>query len=156
MSEAHLRGMTFAVFKGKKNIDDSEFCWDTKEEIRIAPVIIGSKRGGLFQTILGVTMIAAAAIISSGVGAAFAAEGWVGAMAWSGASIALGGVVQMLSPQPQGLSMSQDADNKPSYAFGSAVNTTAQGNPVPLLYTMDRKEVGGAIISAGIYTEDQT
>ncbi|WP_232832485.1 hypothetical protein [Photorhabdus sp. CRCIA-P01] len=33
------------------------------------------------------------------------------------------------------------------------VNTTAQGNPVPVLY--GTREIGGAIISAGIYTEAQ-
>lgn len=44
-----------------------------------------------------------------------------------------GGVAQMLSPQPGGLSRKQDADNKASYAFGGVTNTTAQGNPVPLV-----------------------
>ncbi|MCE1424815.1 tail assembly protein, partial [Enterobacter hormaechei] len=47
----------------------------------------------------------------------------------------------------------QEPDNKPSYAFGGPVNTTASGNPVPLLY--GQREIGGAIISAGIYAEDQ-
>ncbi|HAI2876659.1 TPA: tail assembly protein, partial [Escherichia coli] len=68
-------------------------------------------------------------------------------------SMAVGGVVQMLSPQVAGLRMRQDPDNKPSYAFGGPVNTTASGNPVPLLY--GQREIGGAIISAGIYAEDQ-
>lgn len=153
MNEAHLRGMTFAVFKGKKNINSDELHLNTEQEIRIAPVIIGSKRGGLFQTILGVAMMGAA--VMTGGWAAFGAGGWLGAMAMGGAAMALGGVVQMLSPQPKGLSMRQDPDNKPSYAFGGVVNTTASGNPVPLLYTQDRKEVGGAVISAGTYTEDQ-
>lgn len=67
--------------------------------------------------------------------------------------MAVGGVVQMLSPQVAGLRMRQDPDNKPSYAFGGPVNTTASGNPVPLLY--GQREIGGAIISAGIYAEDQ-
>ncbi|HCB2649039.1 TPA: tail assembly protein, partial [Citrobacter freundii] len=70
-----------------------------------------------------------------------------------GASMALGGVIQMLSPQPAGLSSKQSADNRASYAFGGVTNTTAQGNPVPLLY--GRRRIGGAIISAGIYVEDQ-
>jgi hypothetical protein len=34
-------------------------------------------------------------------------------------------------PQPAGLASKQDADNKPSYAFGSVTNTAAQGYPVP-------------------------
>ncbi|MBS0925434.1 tail assembly protein [Providencia sp. JGM181] len=156
LANAHLRGLEFAVFKGQRNITEDELHLDTSEEIRIAPVIKGSKRGGFFQTILGVALIGAAAFLSGGLSVAFTAAGtWGGALALSGAAMAIGGLVQMLSPQPQGLFMRQDADNKPSYAFGGAVNTTAQGNPVPLLYGLDRREVGGAIISAGIYTEDQ-
>ncbi|MCG5369978.1 tail assembly protein [Providencia rettgeri] len=156
LANAHLRGLEFAVFKGQRNITEDELHLDTSEEIRIAPVIKGSKRGGFFQTILGVALIGAAAFLSGGLSVAFTAAGtWGGALALSGAAMAIGGLVQMLSPQPQGLSMRQYADNKPSYAFGGAVNTTAQGNPVPLLYGLDRREVGGAIISAGIYTEDQ-
>ncbi|CVB40428.1 Phage-related protein%2C tail component [Serratia marcescens] len=65
----------------------------------------------------------------------------------------LGGVVQMLSPMQGGLASRQDPDNKPSYAFGGPVNTIAQGNPVPILY--GKRRIGGAIISAGIYAEDQ-
>ncbi|MER5001983.1 tail assembly protein [Providencia stuartii] len=156
LANAHLKGLEFAVFKGKRNISEDELHLDTCEDIRIAPVIKGSKRGGFFQTILGVAMIGAAAFLSGGLSVAFTAAGtWGGALAMGGAAMALGGVVQMLSPQPRWLSMRQDADNKPSYAFGGAVNTTAQGNPVPLFYGLDRREIGGAIISAGIYTEDQ-
>ena len=155
LANAHLRGLEFAVFKGKRNITKDELHLDTCEEIRIAPVIKGSKRGGFFQTVIGVALIAAATYFTGGLGAAFTAGGWAGAAAMSGAAMAIGGIVQMLSPQPRGLSMRQDADNKPSYAFGGAVNTTAQGNPVPLLYGLGRREIGGAVISAGIYTEDQ-
>ncbi|HHR5900625.1 TPA: tail assembly protein [Providencia alcalifaciens] len=155
LANAHLRGLEFAVFKGKRNIAKDELHLDTSEEIRIAPVIKGSKRGGFFQTVIGVALIAAATYFTGGLGAAFTAGGWAGAAAMSGAAMAIGGIVQMLSPQPRGLSMRQDADNKPSYAFGGAVNTTAQGNPVPLLYGLGRREIGGAVISAGIYTEDQ-
>ena len=64
-----------------------------------------------------------------------------------------GGVIQMLSPQAGGLKSSAAPKNTPSYAFGSARNTTASGNPVPLCCGYRRW--GGAIISAGIYAEDQ-
>lgn len=150
LANAHLKGMEFAVFKGKRNINEEELHLDTTEEIRIAPIIKGSKRGGFFQTMLGVALIGAAIFAPWGT-ALWASD----LMLMVGAGAAMGGVVQMLSPQPRGLSMRQDSDNKPSYAFGGAVNSTAQGNPVPLLYGLDRREVGGAIISAGIYTEDQ-
>ncbi|MOA63537.1 Bacteriophage lambda tail assembly protein I [compost metagenome] len=70
-----------------------------------------------------------------------------------GIALAAGGVVQMLSPQVRGLSNSAAPENTPSYAFGSAKNTTASGNPVPIC--IGRRRWGGAIISAGIYAEDK-
>jgi len=42
--------------------------------------------------------------------------------------------------------------NRASYAFGSAVNTIAAGNPVCLPYGY--RTVGGAVFSAGSYAED--
>lgn len=59
----------------------------------------------------------------------------------------------MLSPQPVGLSCKQDAANQASYAFSGVTNTAAQGYLVPLLY--GKRRIGGAIISAGIYIEDE-
>ncbi|WP_273827954.1 tail assembly protein, partial [Providencia rettgeri] len=126
LANAHLKGLEFAVFKGKRNISEDELHLDTCEDIRIVPVIKGSKRGGFFQTILGVAMIGAAMMMGPAGWAAFGAGGFAGgALALAGAATAIGGVMQMLSPQPSGISMRQDADNKPSYAFGGAVNTTA-------------------------------
>jgi predicted phage tail protein len=54
--------------------------------------------------------------------------------------------------QPAGLASKQDADNKASYAFGSVTNTAAQGYP---FLGYGKRRIGGAIISAGIYVEDQ-
>ncbi len=75
------------------------------------------------------------------------------ALIMMGASLIAGGVIQMLSPQPGGLKTSAAAENTPGYAFGSAKNTTASGNPVPLC--IGRRRWGGAIVSAEIYAEDQ-
>ncbi|EPT7052211.1 tail assembly protein [Cronobacter sakazakii] len=153
MQTAHLRGLRFAVFKGKKNIGQDELKHNSGEEdIRIAPVIAGSKRGGVLQTILGaVLVVGALALGPVGIGAIGGSTAMsIGLM---GGSMMIGGVVQMLSPQPGGLASRQDPDNAPSYAFGGPVNTTAMGNPVGLLY--GEREIGGAIVSAGIYTNDQ-
>lgn len=148
INNSKQRGLTYAVFSGKRNITVQELDMDNSaEDIRIAPVIIGSKLEGLFQTILGVALVAAS-VWMPGMGIAAS-----NIMFAAGASISLGGVAQMLSPQTQGLASKQDADNRASYAFGSVTNTTAQGYPVGLVYGKPR--IGGAIISAGIYVEDQ-
>ncbi|ELM7953784.1 tail assembly protein [Escherichia coli] len=148
MISSQRRGLTYSVFKGKKNIgvDDLGFPI-TGEVIRIVPVIIGSKKAGLIQTILGSVLVIASIWMP---GLSIAASNMMFA---AGASITLGGVVQMLSPQATGLASKQSADNRASYAFGGVTNTAAQGYPVPLLY--GKRRIGGAIISAGIYVEDQ-
>lgn len=153
MMHAHKRGLTFAIFKGKRNVgmDELELAGGG-QVIRIVPVIIGSKRAGLFQTILGVALIAVATFATSGFAAGFAASGMWGSAAMAGGAMAAGGVIQMISPQQSGLAMRQSPDNKPSYAFGGPVNSTAQGNPVGVLY--GKRRIGGAVISAGIYADD--
>ncbi|HBO7423958.1 tail assembly protein [Pseudomonas paraeruginosa] len=141
LANAHLRGMEFAVFRGKRNISEDELQFGGAEEIRIAPVMRGRKRGGLVQTIVGAVLVVAGAM----TGNAFLIQ--------AGAGLAIGGVIQMLSPQAQGLKQSAAPENQPSYAFGSARNTTASGNPVPICY--GKRRWGGAIISASIYAEDK-
>ncbi|WP_414848696.1 tail assembly protein [Kosakonia quasisacchari] len=152
MISSKRRGLTYAVFRGKKNIgvDDLGFPV-TDEVIRIVPVAMGSKKAGALQTILGAVLVVVGVAIGYFSGGTLSAVGY--GMAKMGAVMMLGGVVQMLSPQAAGLASKQDSDNRASYAFGGVTNTAAQGYPVPLLY--GKRRIGGAIISAGIYVEDQ-
>ncbi|EPC5388286.1 tail assembly protein [Serratia proteamaculans] len=150
--ESKERGLTFAVFEGKRNLAKDDLSFPSNgADIRIAPVITGSKKAGIFQTILGAVLVVAGAVITYMSGGT--ATPLTSSMMMSGAAMMLGGVIQMLSPMQGGLASRQDPDNKPSYAFGGPVNTIAQGNPVPILY--GKRRIGGAIISAGIYAEDQ-
>ena len=135
-------GLRFAVFRNRQNVGLKDFERGGVRELRIVPVIGGSKRGGLLQTIVGVVMVVAGAV----TGQAWAMQ--------IGAAMALGGVIQMLSPQAKGLSQSAAPENRPSYAFGSANNTTASGNPVPIC--IGERRWGGVIISASIYAEDKS
>lgn len=141
LTTSKQRGLAYAVFQGRQNIGEDELRHGGGGDIRIAPVVIGSKKGGVFQTILGAVLVV--------VGVYFG-QPWLVAM---GAGMAVGGVAQMLAPQPKGLSGREDPANAPSYAFGGPVNTTAMGNPVGVLY--GKRRIGGAIISGGIYAEDQ-
>ncbi|MFW3166262.1 tail assembly protein [Pseudomonas syringae pv. syringae] len=133
-------GMRFAIFRNGKNVVEEGFGLGGSREVRVVPVLHGSKRGGLIQTVLGVVLIAA-----SFFGAPTAP---------AGIALLAGGVIQMLSPQAAGIKQSAAPENQPSYAFGSAKNTTASGNPVPIC--IGERRWGGAIISASIYAEDKT
>ena len=146
--EAEKKGLRYAIFRNRKNVGEEELELGGTREIRIVPVVAGSKSGGVFQTVLGAVLIAAGTFIPGVAGTP-----WGVALQSAGASMAIGGVIQMLSPQLKGLSSREDPDNQPSYAFGGPVNTVAQGNPVGVLY--GKRRIGGAIISAGIHAEDQ-
>jgi len=134
-------GIRFAIIRNGENVGEKDFDLGGTRTLKIVPVITGSKRGGILQTVLGVALIV--------IGAYTQQPGVVAA----GAGLAAGGVIQTLSPQAGGLRTSAAPENQPSYAFGSARNTTASGNPVPIC--IGHRTWGGQIISFGIYAEDK-
>jgi predicted phage tail protein len=144
LREIRAKGLDFVIFRNQINIGKEEFdLLGPGDELRIIPVIRGSKRAGLFQ-IVTAAAIAAFTWSNPRMGRGSICRSWFYGCGWCSSNAF-----------PSGC-WSEDAtgpDNKPSYAFGGPVNTTASGNPVPLLY--GQREIGGAIISAGIYAEDQ-
>lgn len=145
--------MRYAVFVDGNNVGQhDEKAWQCAKEVRIIPIPTGSKSGGLFQVVLGAVIMATAFFTG---GSSLALMGAFASSAFMmGGAMVLGGVMQMISPQQGGSRLSsQSAENKPSYAFGGAVNTTTAGYPIPLPY--GQRTVGGAIWSAGSYAEDK-
>lgn len=156
---ADRKGLGFAVFTDKRQLNDTEqMLMGCPKTLRIVPKQRGGKSAG--SQILAAIAIIAITYFTAGAGSAGAA-GFFGASAGTvasvgyavGISMALGGITQMLSPQPGGLKTKSDTENQSSYAFGGPVNTTAQGQPVPVFYGY--REVGGAVVSASIVSEDQ-
>lgn len=142
---ASERGLAFAVFRGKENVGEDDLRRPAGGDIRIAPVIAGAKRAGVLQTVLGAVLIVVG-VIGNMYG------GWGTPLIQAGIAMMAGGVIQMLSPQPKLGGNGRESSNQPSYTFNGAVNTEAQGHPVPLCY--GRMLVGSAVISAGIEADD--
>ena len=107
--------------------------------VHFTPVLKGSKKAGLFQTIVGAVMVV--------VGAVFQQYYLVGA----GIAMVAGGVAQMLTKMPP-MPTSKDAERKQSTSFSNLSNMAAQGRPMPLAY--GRIRVGSLIISQGVETMD--
>jgi predicted phage tail protein len=119
-------------------------------DIAIVPVIGGA--GAVGRVIAGVALVALSFI--PGVGAL-----GVSLLLGVGASLALGGVAQLLTPVPKmagpgasslgGMAKAAD-DNDPrkNYSFSGIQNTTRSGVPVPVIY--GEVIVGSVVISAGI------
>lgn len=135
---AHAQS-AFKVFVGGRNACDGlSHPSSDKEIIRIAPTIQGA--GAVGRIVLGVVLIAVGVFYD------------IPPLVTMGASMVLGGVVEMLSPTPK-IKTGVDAEkteNKPSYNFNGPVNTVAQGHPVPLAY--GKIMTGSAVISAGMIT----
>lgn len=135
--------MRFAIFADDKNIGEREIDNLTAASvIHVVPKIMGAGGDmfGWLQVIGGALLV--------GVGVLVPGMQWaIGA----GVGLMLGGAASLLMPNPEIGTRDEDG-NRPSYGFGGAVTTVAQGNPVPILY--GERDVGGFICSAGIYTED--
>lgn len=154
-------GLAFAVFYGNRNLAAEQLRDPpSTQDIRIAPIVQGSKSGGL-QVVLGIALIAIATFATGGVAGLASAGAWgaaIGGTGWGivgavGLSLALGGVAQMVTGTQAKIDSAESADNKPSYNFSGIKNTTTQGNPVPLCY--GEMTVGSACISLGIVAEDE-
>jgi len=139
------RGLRYAIFRNRENVGESEFTLSGTTEIRIVPVIAGSKSGGIFQTVLGVAMIVAGVFLS--------ATPFGPPLVAMGISMVIGGVMQMLSPVPKSPSQQEQGvtENKPSYLFNGAFNSTQQGLPVPVIY--GKMLVGSSVVAIGTWAE---
>jgi predicted phage tail protein len=139
--EAHMLDQHYRVSLDGSDVDLNEIHQPVGQEtIKIVPVIAGA--GTVGRIIAGVALIAASFI--PGVGAL-----GVSLLFGVGASLALGGVSQLLSPVPV-TPAGVDSPNDPrkAYSFSSIQNTSRSGTPVPIVY--GETIVGSVVISAGI------
>jgi len=155
--ESKDKGIAYACFIGRQNIGEDMLNAPVgNDDIRIAPVIQGSGRGGFFQVILGAALIGLSFLpggMTIAGGVLKAGSVW-GSMAFGmGVSMVLGGVSQLLVKQPQGITGVESPDNGASYNFNGPANVTAQGNPVPVLY--GEMIVGSVTVSGDMFSEDQ-
>ena len=141
--EAHMSDQHYRVSIGTYDIDLEELHHPAgAAPISFVPVVAGA--GAVGRILVGIALIAASFI--PGVGALA-----VSLLFSVGASLALSGVAQLLTPTPK---VMQGADNqddpRKSYSFSGVQNTSRAGTPVPIVY--GETIVGSVVISAGIDT----
>ena len=158
-------GVAYRVTIGKEKIGEDNVSpvflpWSEREIFSITPVIAGA--GGTAGRIIGGIALVALAIaapyiagaavwagtLSYAAGSAFiTAAGFIGA---AGASLALSGVAQLISPQQNYSSAERgkEAARFESFTFSGITNTVQQGLPVPIVY--GRAYIGSAVISSGL------
>lgn len=125
-----------------EKLDTEGFLLNRKcKTIRFLPIFTGAGgRNGVLQTIVGAVMVVVGAIVSYW-------SGPIGAEIMKmGVGLMLGGVISMIM-SPSANNDDDDGGNN-NYYFNGAVNTTQQGQPVPLIF--GRCRVGSAVISSTI------
>lgn len=145
--EEHMADRHYRVSAGRHQISLDELHDPSGQAIiRIAPVVGGA--GGAFGRIaIGAALIAASFLI--GPTATVAGIKLATLTFGIGASLALGGVAQLLTPTPrQPTGPDSDSDPRKSYSFSGVQNTSRQGVPIPVIY--GEVLTGSIVISAGI------
>ncbi len=156
--QGHYRVVVGSIKRGREiGEEELPLVFPEKDQIHIIPTISGAK-GGAGKIIAGVALLAVAAIATGGfaLGAGSAlgmGAGTWGSIAMVGASMALSGIAQMLSPQPKTPDMNSQErpEDRASFLLGGAVNLVEQGHPVPICG--GRNILGGIVISAGVNIE---
>jgi predicted phage tail protein len=156
MAEQHYRVTVGTYDLGLDEIHDPA----GQQEIKIVPVIAGA--GAIGKILIGVALVALSfaipglafgavlsGAISSGVGNVLLIGGQL--LAGLGASLALGGVAQLISPVPK-VPQGSGSDNDPrkTFNFSGIQQTSRAGIPVPCVYGLTL--VGSVVISAGTDT----
>ena len=198
---AHEHGVGYRLIQAGTDLDleDLQLPFGSNDLI-LTPVIAGSG-GGVGKVVAGVALVAAAIIIapagagflSLGAGLGAGGTGLIGGAAFAGAlssavgaigvSLVLGGVSQLLSPQPtipkiggvdigggttrgglrgSGESSSTDGpqsvvrgtDGRQSYAYTGAANTVGVGATIPVAY--GEVLIGSHLLSATVDVADES
>lgn len=150
--EKQLRaeGAAYQVLVDQSDIDETELAYPVSQEIQIIPVIHGAGGSPAGKIIIGAALIVGSMFVA---GATFGGAATLSAFMYNaGVALVVSGVAQALTPVPKAPEPFERPDNKPSYFFSGPVNTTAQGQGVPIGY--GRLLVGGAVISAGVVAEE--
>jgi predicted phage tail protein len=162
--DSEQTGLGFRVTVGRERItpEDASVAvlpWSERDVFSIAPVVAGAGQG-FGQVMAGIGLVALAIIAGPagagflGLGAGFISGATASAVSVAlggiGASLILGGVANMLSPQPDisALQRGKEAARLESFSFSGIVNTSKQGLPVPVVY--GRAFVGSAVLSSGL------
>lgn len=154
-SDVGQDGVVVSVIEGRRRdigVDQLHEPLGSDTVLKIVPMPAGAKGAGVFQTILGVVLIVVGAILSiipgfQGAGVFLMKVGLV---------MVISGVAQMLVGTPKAPKPGEtekESSNVASDLFNGPVNTSAQGNPVPLCYGGPIL-VGSYVVSAGYTTKD--
>lgn len=107
---------------------------DDVTEIHLVPALYGGKSGGFVKIALGAVLIGASFAMTGPILPSLYGGISASAVFWGGVTMALGGLLEILSPAPKMDTKPAAQDPEASRYLGAPQNTTKAGTRVPLLY----------------------
>lgn len=122
-----------------EGFESADALYDKREVdvLHIHPIMAGAGGGGWTQIIIGIVIIAVAIYAPGLLPTVLQSTAGLAAVTMAGAMMVLGGVLQLLAPQP---SFSASNEERSRY-LGNGRNTAAIGTRIPMLYGR-RKQFG--------------
>ena len=160
-SEAYIAERSYKVLVDDYEVGEDELAHPIgQSDLHFVPVIAGA--GGTTRKILGGAALIGLAFATGGAsfsftsGLTFSSSALGGAFiaqtaTYVGASLALSGVADLLTPTPKTPDFSSEQDPRLSFQFSGIQNTSRAGTPVPIVY--GEIFTGSVVISAGVDTE---
>jgi predicted phage tail protein len=136
----------YKVLVGGSEIAEDEFQYPDNNDIEIYQLVEGS--GNVGKIILGGALIYFSAGMASGAAIGSFAASAASALSSIGYSLVLGGVSGLLFKPPK---LNTPEKGKADLNFNGVVNTTEQGNSLPLAY--GELVVGSQVVSMGFTVE---
>ncbi|MDE3957518.1 tail assembly protein [Glaesserella parasuis] len=135
----HLRKGYYKVRIGKRYLSEEQIKTNPTMTladdctVHFTPVVVGAGKSGVLSIVAGALLIGAAFMLGPmGFGMV---QGMTAMMMGSmGASLLLGGAMQMLARPPDMNTKLSDSEKQQSTSFSNIRNLTPQGRPIPLLY----------------------
>ena len=152
--EEHMANQHYVIQCGSKVITEDLLNMNTKDDIRIIPVV----HGNIFGLILGIGALFGGAAVTAGgtfLGGGFLSTIVGGLLTTVGTSMVTEGVTSLLAPQqqplgPTGMDSLDPAALASNYSFTGLTNVTNAGVPVNLVY--GEILVGSIVVSNGVDT----
>ena len=155
--EKHMADRYYKVAIDNWELEEKELHYPNgQEDIKIIPVVGGEGGRGVGKVLLGAALIGGAFLINpalsfsfqSGVTGFASAGALTQAVVYTGGSLILSGVAEMLTPVPT--ISEREQDPRLSFNFSGIQNTSRAGVAVPVIY--GEVLTGSVVISAGIET----
>jgi len=156
-SEAYIAVRSYKVLVGDYEVGEDELAHPIgQSDLHFVPVIAGAG-GGTRKILTGAALIGGAFVLGpAGFLTASGTSVTTGVVVaksavYVGASLALSGVADLLTPIPKTPDFTSEQDPRISFKFSGLQNTSRAGTPVPVVY--GEIFTGSVVISAGVDTE---